>query len=562
MNLPNLFNRRISPPQQIVQTPSSSSSTQNDFHQQKSGKEKRNRKASNEHKLSKSTFHIPIEGDVELDVDEKTDPDSTPDSSRPRSAKLGWVNRIFGTSPRHSTADDTSEAVVQMARCHHPNHSYAETTHLCPLISGMNLLVPEINLSPVPELPIANHVIEQQPVPAIYPKGYKKRADYPEKLRQKQLLQRFEAMANAPPKKRAIIPAAELSGTKERLSMNTVIEIHHPNKNNAHHNYGPSDAPFSLPINSARSYTDLNGAHSTFCSSDQQKAKQNNALLSPDRILLDPLHQRSRSSDNPTFVHSPTTSDLVQKLLLPVPSNGPIPNPSYVPMRDSQKIDKRKLPPPPIPSKSNVVVKATVNVPPVPLPRTSIPRQQNTNGAANTPWPTSQAPVLSRDQRDSKLIARPDSLHLTPRIPHFPPNNASTPLTTPTTSNSLFTNSSASGGPLPSNLMPHCDSGIDPEAGTEADASPYPIEPRICEHGTTVFPSVPNISPRNQLPSAAIRRRSGAAFPGQLQPHAINPGIPPQLPTTPPPPLPPKRVVDGPRVPPIPKNIKKLNNRF
>jgi hypothetical protein len=140
-------------------------------------------------------------------------------------------------------------------------------------------------------------------------------------------------MANAPPKKRAIIPAAELSGTKERLSMNTVIEIHHPNKNNAHHNYGivpylqyylftnvplklnanvlmpslgPSDAPFSLPINSARSYTDLNGAHSTFCSSDQQKAKQNNALLSPDRILLDPLHQRSRSSDNPTFVHSPT----------------------------------------------------------------------------------------------------------------------------------------------------------------------------------------------------------------------------------------------------------------
>src|SRR5688572_23800077 len=69
-------------------------------------------------------------------------------------------------------------------------------------------------------------------------RGYKKRADYPEKLRQKQLLQRFEAMANAPPKKRAIIPAAELSGTKERLSMNTVIEIHHPNKNNAHHNYG------------------------------------------------------------------------------------------------------------------------------------------------------------------------------------------------------------------------------------------------------------------------------------------------------------------------------------
>lgn len=159
MDLPDLFNRKLSPPQHHPQhssAPSSSQfSAQNEHDRSNNEKIKRGRKVSNE-QIPNSTFYL--HGPDELS-------DSPPISTDRRSSgRLGWVKTFFGTSPRQSTSieefgpcEQTTfpESIITPAECCHPHHKKEKDghyyMHLCALTSTNNLL-PEILLSPAPEL--------------------------------------------------------------------------------------------------------------------------------------------------------------------------------------------------------------------------------------------------------------------------------------------------------------------------------------------------------------------------------------------------------------------------
>ena len=112
MNLPDLFNRRVSPPQlQSPSTPNTSRASTQEFERTK---ERRRRKTSND-QMPNSVFYIdPLEEESTQDVE---DADPINDTNRRRSGRFGLFGKIFGTSPRQSTsADDIGDVVVETAR--------------------------------------------------------------------------------------------------------------------------------------------------------------------------------------------------------------------------------------------------------------------------------------------------------------------------------------------------------------------------------------------------------------------------------------------------------------
>jgi hypothetical protein len=146
MNLPEIFNRRISPPQyqshQQSSVPNSSCASMHEI-DRISGKGKRGRKVSTE--VPNSIFYVPP-------MDEESLQSCSDFDNRHRSGPVSWVNRFFGASSRQSTSadDEMSENVIETAECYHPSHS-SNGFHLCALRPAAALL-PETNLTPVTEL--------------------------------------------------------------------------------------------------------------------------------------------------------------------------------------------------------------------------------------------------------------------------------------------------------------------------------------------------------------------------------------------------------------------------
>lgn len=532
VELPDLFSRKLSPPQQQHSSAPCSSrlSTQNDIISNINGKVKRSRKPSNE-QIPNSTFYL-----NRLDECSDSPPIST---DRRSSGRLGWVKTFFGTSPRQSTSVEEfvigeqsafSDKVITPAECFHPHHRKEKDehqyTHLCALCPATKLL-PLIWLTSAPQLP---------KTPLLITGTYTKR--FVPQERQRQCVEATKHIF-LPGNRRAVAisPTGNGNESKDRFSLNTMIRMKQINNNQI------SDKPFQnftqMP-NPARSCTDL---HAQAILHQQHPLIQNSALLTPDKIETT-FHQRSRSSENPisTLQQRSSPNNLIQILQRPVPSNGPILNPSYVPMSENQQQKASNL----------QTLRIKTKAAPVPLPRTMV---SNANIASNNndqSWPTSQAPILNKIETTSatRSIPRPNSLHLLPPPAQINRPNTQSPINTATTSNSFITNSSVSIG-TGYNQLTHCDSGIDPEAGTDENSSE--------EKTFTEFPVTANISSRShRYPDGTLR---------------LGTVIPPQLPTNPPlvsaPPLPPKRtnklirVVDGSRIPPIPKNIATRKvNRF
>nr|CAD2182484.1 unnamed protein product [Meloidogyne enterolobii] len=443
-NVTNIFNRRISPPHHQQQNLSAitPTSARNSIQQQQQNEiiehgkgsiNKENRKSSSSNQLiSNSIFYVPSTATA---VESKT---TTPESDSSSSfdpctnalkLKRGWMNKIFGTSPRPSICGAGGDSEVN--------------------------LEDSVQLEKLEKIGFDRQQHETTP-------KYRKRTESSNIIKSRH-------------KSTSLNPIHHSS--KERLSINTIIQMdddygdydnyqqeHRPNKA-FNLNFEPIDENYSNSLtktcNSARSYNDLNNPND-----------RRNLHSSSSRCYIqeeaDCFHQRSKSSETP--ITSQSRNDLVNFLMQHVPTNSTFANPSYVGMQENQK--------------ALVSSKTEKNQAPIPKPRTSLvpslgaPRQVSSN---DQPWPTSIAPMLEKEsktsiasqQQSSSLVVRPNTLRLHPppqqtMMTTSPLNSlATTTTTTPSTSTSITTTNTFSNLLQENNLLRQCDSGIYPEGSTD-----------------------------------------------------------------------------------------------
>lgn len=477
-NVTNLFSRRISPPQNLSITPTSArNSIQNEEHRKSStnlNKDQQTSRKSSSNQ-SNSIFYVPSTNESKTTTPESDSSSNDPNIGK-HSVKRGWMNKIFGTSPRPSICGEDFGS--------------------------------EANL----EEPVQLEKMEKI--------GFDKQHDTTPKYKKRT---ESSNIVKSRHKSNSINP---IHSSRERLSINTVIQMQDDYQQLAKPKnlfFEPIDENYSNSYkmsNSARSYTDLN-------TNVNDRNVQSRSFIPEE---ADCFHQRSKSSESPIPSQTSLRNDLLHFLMQPIPSNiTTITNPSYVPMKENQKAI--------LPSYSPKHFKNPKIQTPIPLPRSKYPlgapRQISSN---DLPWPTSIAPMLEKTSQlqintNNGPVVRPNSLRLLPPLSttSSPLNTTATPSTS-TTTTSLFTNSNNSFLQEVNNPIRQCDSGIYPEGSTDDETKLQHLD-----HANTSSEASPQIRHRSDSSGTKI-------FQSNLSP----------------PPLPPKRI-HGPRVPPLPFNIKKVD---
>ncbi|KAL3117196.1 hypothetical protein niasHT_007599 [Heterodera trifolii] len=485
------------------------------------------------------------------------------------------------SSPRCSDHHESDIAAgvasggITMAWCFHPHHGTG-VVHFCALSSAF---VPEFQLGPAPGQLSTRPIefVNESPSSAAagrvtaqrnsqHNTKFIKRADYPEnQARQRHRTESAATAAMQSANRRTHLNPINNGpkyltteqGRQRRVSsslMDTVIEMH---------KCAPPSNAFGGALSPARPAQSPRGSSSLLNATIPLHANNANVspfLLSPENAAFPHWHQRSRSSDSPA--EKPLSPNDLADLLRrhPVPVDGSITNPSYVPMQENQSIKFL------VPTAKGTHLAAS------PAPQFAAQQQEERpkrpmampptenakkNGGGTEDislrCPTSQAPVLNRAEMAAEGLpgafndfsvsvseqCRPTTLRLghPPLPPSVPsPDIASVSFGLPTT-NGMANGQNGAGG---------WDSGMCASSSNEGDdCSPQTFAPpkNVASGGcssATVFPTA--------APRVGPLRSSNASHPLHISP------------PFPPPPVPPKTPKDkeGPRVPPLPRNRRMM----
>ena len=112
MNVTDLFNRQINSPQHITPSNLPTLSTRNSINNENEHRKsftninkENDRKSSNGQLMSNSIFYVPATNESKTTTPE-SDSSCDPNSVVKHSVKRGWVNKLFGTSPRPSISGE------------------------------------------------------------------------------------------------------------------------------------------------------------------------------------------------------------------------------------------------------------------------------------------------------------------------------------------------------------------------------------------------------------------------------------------------------------------------
>uniref|UniRef100_A0A914HF87 mitogen-activated protein kinase kinase kinase n=1 Tax=Globodera rostochiensis TaxID=31243 RepID=A0A914HF87_GLORO len=570
--LSELFNRRVSPPQPHSLSPSTASGgAPIQLRRATFGELDKARRGE----LGHSTFYVD-ELDSPPEGSNSTVEELGGGGRRRSTTSNGGIHRsiasylfkpLIGTKSS-SRVDELLEpeaaAVsigVTFACCFHPHHG-TNVAHLCALSSVLQL---EFKLSLAPgqldskptEFVRELRSVSVERTPQRHAQHnlqnarFIKRADYPENQARQRHRTESAATAAQLPQRRLHLnsvaggrsPTSSETGRQRRVSsslMDTVIELQQisPSVNDNLRLSSATPRPPGVSILNSTIPMHLNRNGPLI-------PPQNPSMLSPGRALPN-WHQRSRSSDS--AAGKPLSNELAELLSLqPVPVDGSIANPSYVPMQENENNAKLLVP----------TTKVTHSAPPRQLQaepsKRPVPKPRTAKADDLAQFPTSQAPMLNRaeiaaasncSQNAVKDFSMPVSEQCRPNTLRLAPSGR----------HSDATNASAVGE------SSGCDSGMCVSSSNEGENSPQTPVPT--KNGSaTLFPSAPNALPTvvsiAESPAQNLRSTNGNAF------NRFRPPPPPHF-TPPfevvPPPVPPKQhqKEGGPRVPPLPRNRRVL----